>query len=77
MLLEGVTRLEDRIGTRVSGVVLGVVVTIKSVGWSGNQAIEVTFEDIGGRLDRKLVFSRQRASAREHRRAAAWWRWRT
>jgi hypothetical protein len=28
---------------------------IKSVSWSGNQAIEVIFEDGGGRLDRKLA----------------------
>jgi hypothetical protein len=56
MLREGgVTRLEDRIGTRVSGVVIGAVVTLKSVGCSGNPT-EIVFEDIGGRLDQKLVF---------------------
>lgn len=50
-------RLEDlTVGTRVSGVVPNAVVTVKSVAWSGNQAIEVIFEDIGGRLDRKLLF---------------------
>ncbi|MCB9507840.1 MAG: DUF3883 domain-containing protein [Kofleriaceae bacterium] len=50
-------RLEDlTVGTRASGIAPGSVVTIKSVTWTGNQAVELIFEDAGGRLDRKLVF---------------------
>lgn len=50
-------RLEElTVGTRAEGIVPGTVVTIKSVAWTGNQAVEVIFEDASGRLDRKLVF---------------------
>lgn len=51
------SRLEDLLASAwISGVVACAVVTLKSVGWTGNQAIEVIFGDGSGRLDRKLVF---------------------
>jgi hypothetical protein len=54
---EGVARMKDlTVGTLGSRVPPGAVVTPQSVGWPGNLAIEVAFEDIGGRLDRKPVF---------------------
>lgn len=50
-------RSEDlTVGTLAEGIVPGSVVTIKSVSWTGNQAVEVIFEGAGGRLDRALVF---------------------
>ena len=59
-------RLEDlTVGTCVSGVVPGSVVTIKSVGWTGNQAVEVIFEDVGGAVgSRAWISSRATTTSR-------------
>jgi len=50
-------RLEElQPGTRVIGLVPGPAVTIKSVSWIGQQAVELVFEDAAGVLHPRLVY---------------------
>ena len=66
-------RLEDlKVGASFRGLTMDNVVNLVSLEWYGDQAVKVTYEDVGGKTDNRLVYPNGERSHEVVRAGRVW-----